>query len=48
MLGWVNRRPIHVVVAVDAKQQAQIIITVYEPDPNVWTPDFKRKRGENE
>ncbi|PSN18758.1 hypothetical protein C7271_10870 [filamentous cyanobacterium CCP5] len=45
MLGIVNQRPIHVVVAKDAETQTAYVVTAYEPDLNLWQPDFKiRKR----
>jgi hypothetical protein len=34
-------RPIHVVVAVD--EEVAAIITVYEPDPNKWINNIKRR-----
>ena len=40
VLGWVGRRPVHVVAASMPAQK--IVITVYEPDPAQWEPDFKR------
>lgn len=42
VLGWINRQPIHVVVA--ATPQEKIVITVYIPDPARWEPDFKRRK----
>jgi hypothetical protein len=44
MLGWQGLRPIHVVVADNADDQVNIIITAYEPDPSEWEPDFKRRK----
>ena len=43
VLGWNDRRPIHVVVADNVDEQENIVITVYEPDPLEWQPDFKRR-----
>ena len=40
MLGWIGTRPLHVVAA----DQATIVITVYEPDPRQWTPDYARRK----
>ncbi|MCC6615613.1 MAG: DUF4258 domain-containing protein [Anaerolineae bacterium] len=45
ILGWCESRPIHVVAADNTDEDETIIITAYEPDPAIWTPDFKRKRG---
>jgi hypothetical protein len=44
MLGWRGTRPLHVVAADNHDAQETIIITVYEPDPTLWEPDFRRKR----
>jgi len=44
VLGWNGRRPIHVVVADNLDDQENIVITVYEPDPEEWEPDFKRRK----
>jgi Domain of unknown function (DUF4258) len=44
MLGWQGSRPIHVVVADNAADQVNIIITAYEPDPREWEADFKRRK----
>lgn len=44
VLGWRGSRPIHVVVANDMDNREIVVITVYEPDPAEWEPDFRRKR----
>ena len=45
VLGWHESRPIHVVAARNDEENETIVITVYEPDPDKWEPDFKgRKR----
>ena len=44
LLGWLYRRPLHIVVATDTTQQRKIVITVYEPNPDQWEADFKRKK----
>lgn len=44
VLGWTALRPLHVVVAANTPAQEIIVITVYEPDPNRWEGDFKRRR----
>ena len=43
VLGWSGGRPLHVVAAQNAVDQETIIVTVYEPDPSKWTPDFRRR-----
>jgi hypothetical protein len=46
MLGWREKRPLHVVAADDDDDQT-IIITAYEPDPAIWEPDFKKKKEQD-
>jgi len=41
--GYVNNRPLHVVIAKDNLERC-IIITAYEPDENIWEADFKSKK----
>ncbi len=43
MLGYVNIRPIHVVIALNHQSGECIIVTAYEPSPGLWTSDFKKK-----
>lgn len=44
VLGWRNERPLHVVAADDDTTNETYIITVYEPDPDVWEEDFRSKK----
>ena len=44
MLGYIDKRPIHVVVAKDDKLNACIVVTAYEPDADIWEPGFKIKK----
>lgn len=44
LLGWTGQRPLHVVAADNDANQETIVITAYEPDPNQWTADFRRRR----
>lgn len=43
-LGWHESRPIHVVAARNEEEDETIVITVYEPDPQKWNSDFRRRR----
>lgn len=36
-------KPLHVVAAINIEDQQLIIITAYEPDPNLWSEDYKRR-----
>ena len=38
------RHPLHVVVVVDEVHREERIVTVYEPDPERWSADFRRRR----
>ena len=42
--GWHGQRPLHVVVADNADDKENIVITVYEPDLTEWESDFKRRK----
>lgn len=44
VLGYSGDRPLHIVTAEDAKNESLIIITVYEPDPELWEDGFKRRK----
>lgn len=41
-LAW--KRPLHVVVIVDEVRQEDRVVTVYEPDPDRWSADLRRRR----
>lgn len=43
ILGFIVHRPLHLLVAKDSDTGICIMVTVYEPDKNVWSPDFKTK-----
>jgi hypothetical protein len=43
ILGWRGRRPLHVVAAYNADDEEIIVITVYDPDPALWSKDFRRR-----
>ncbi len=45
LLGFVRGRPLHVVLSYDQDRDECHVITVYEPDPERWQADFKRRRG---
>lgn len=44
ILGYAGTKAVHVVYADDIEDSNRIIITVYEPDPNLWCDDLKRRR----
>ena len=43
ILKFVDNKPVHVVVAKNVKESLCFVITVYEPDPSIWSGDFKNK-----
>lgn len=45
ILGWRDARPLHVVAADVEITGETIIITVYEPDPDIWNTDFRSKKA---
>ena len=42
VIDWV--RPLHVVVVVDDEHEEERVVTVYEPDPDQWSSDYRRRR----
>jgi len=45
ILGWIYERPIHVVAADNEPDNEIIVETVYEPDKEKWSVDFKRRKS---
>ena len=45
ILGLRKSRPLHIVVATNTVHQRKIVITVYEPHPDQWEADFRRKKS---
>lgn len=45
ILGWIGTRPIHVVLAENMGQNELIIITVYEPNKDLWEDGFRRRKS---
>ena len=43
ILGWIKGRPIHVVAAYNSEEEEIVVITVYEPDPQQWDQDFRKR-----
>jgi len=43
--GRANQRPIHVVMAYNNVEREAIVITAYEPDPEVWSENFSRRKS---
>ena len=43
ILGWLENRPLHIVAADNIADNETIVITVYEPEQDKWSPDFKRR-----
>ncbi len=46
MLGFVRGSAVHVVVALDGATKTAIVITAYLPDEQLWSDDFRSRRGE--
>jgi hypothetical protein len=42
VVEWI--RPLHVVIVVDEAHREERLVAVYEPDPMIWTGDFRRRR----
>ncbi|MBP7737518.1 MAG: DUF4258 domain-containing protein [Spirochaetes bacterium] len=44
LLGFIGPKPLHVVAGIDEKNDICYIITVYPPDPELWTDGFTRRK----
>lgn len=44
LLGWVDDRPIHVVLAIDGAGSRGFIVTAYEPEASLWDETFRRRK----
>ena len=44
VLGWCGTRAIHVVVDENRDDDELIVITAYEPQPELWEFGFKRRK----
>lgn len=44
MLGQHGKRPLHVVMAENTKDNEVVVITVYEPDPTAWKAKFRGRK----
>ena len=44
ILGLIDKKPIHVVFALDKKKRIGIVVTAYIPDSQLWSDDFKSRR----
>ncbi len=45
MLYFRNGQPLHVLVAKEEGSGACLVVTVYRPDPESWTADFRNRRN---
>ena len=44
LMGIMNLRVLHVVIAKDVLYENCIVVTAYEPHADIWEPDFKNKK----
>jgi hypothetical protein len=44
VLGMINDSPLHMVAAYNGADDETIVITVYHPDPALWSADFRTRR----
>ncbi|WP_447973697.1 DUF4258 domain-containing protein [Nitrospira sp. Kam-Ns4a] len=44
ILGFEGGNPLHVVVAQDPENRICFVVTVYTPDPKLWSDDFRTRR----
>ncbi len=43
VLGWIGPTAIHVVAAYNVVDSETVVITVYSPQPDKWSEDFRRR-----
>ncbi|MGO9256759.1 MAG: DUF4258 domain-containing protein [Bryobacteraceae bacterium] len=44
LLGFVDSKPLHVVVAIDRARATCIVVTAYEPAVEQWGTDFRTRK----
>ncbi len=44
VLGWAGGQPLHLVLAGPTAKGDTIVVTLYEPDPELWEPGFVRRK----
>lgn len=44
VLGESGEHPLHVVLGVEPASKVGLVITVYVPEPNLWSDDFRTRR----
>ena len=45
ILGFQGKHPLHVVISENQKTNELTVITVYTPNSDKWSKDFKRRRS---
>ena len=45
ILGYQGKRPFHVVISENQETNEITVITVYTPNPDKWSKDFKSRRA---
>jgi hypothetical protein len=43
LFGFIDHRPLHLLVAKNNETGDCIMVTIYEPDRSTWSADFKSK-----
>lgn len=44
MLGFIDDSPLHVVAAYNEQEDETIVVTVYRPDPELWSADMRTRK----
>ncbi len=45
LLGYIDTRPIHLVIAQDQQNYKCVVVTAYEPGTLMWNKNFKTKKN---
>ncbi|MBM3566473.1 MAG: DUF4258 domain-containing protein [Alphaproteobacteria bacterium] len=44
VLGYDGKRPVHILIAENTETDELIVITVYEPSPDMWLPGWTHRK----
>ena len=45
ILGWIDARPVHLVLANNVPENVHVVVAIYEPDASRWGPDFVGRKS---
>jgi hypothetical protein len=45
ILGWIDARPVYLVLANNVPENVHVVVAIYEPDASRWGPDFVGRKS---